>query len=360
MGPVCNQSKENAWSQRSGASFIEVALAIPVFLFVMIALIDIARYWAVRTVAQYGVNAGASLAAKIDGITVDDKGLLATDPNPDDLVQLKKLVEARNAVIAEASKFAMGVLIHRHDQPGMVNGVAFDVNNGAISSGGTIIKDEKNVLVLRPGDVFKRTPGNDVAPAAFIAHASSCGTPEVCLNCPDPIPVPALSDHCTTNKSLNSLLKIFPIEVYMEVNFSWLIPIIPDSTIRVQAFAYRERTWDGAVIEPFVGSNEFAPTPTITPYVPPPTVPPTVTHTATVTPTASETGTATQTGTATNTATETATATETSTGTPPTSTATGTATNTKTATNTATATGTATVTSTPTQINTPTNIPLPI
>lgn len=305
------QKRLGIWTQRSGASYVEVALALPICLFLLMIIIDVARYWAVRTVAQYGVNAGASLAAKVDGITIDDRNLVIANPD-----QLQKLVQARNAIIAEASNAALGVMIRPAGQSGMVRAVAHSVTNGKVNGNG-IEPDEKSVIVLRPGDMFKRVDSD-----GYTAYSGSCATPLVCTNCgadgAPSAPVPANSDFCPLGGELSAFLKVFPIEVFMEVNFSWLIPLIPDSTIRVRAYAYRERTWDGAVIEPFDGGDEFA-TPTPTPTFPPTATagPPTLTPTVTNTPLNTNTATATITGTIpTQTATSTATITNTPTSTP--------------------------------------------
>lgn len=368
----------------TGASFVEFALTIPIFLVFVIFLIDIARYWAVRIAVQSGVQKGSAYASRVAGLEVDIRPqlekLAASEPlTASERTSLLQYLEAREEVISETTRFPLNFMVSDHAAAAAAKYEALEVQTGINSSGGSPEPELflspgallRNAVVLRPGDQFRKHDTGE-----WVSH------PDASLVCTSDIPCVSgcAVDSCNIGRSMNSLLGEFPIQVHAEIDFHWIIPFLPSTLISSAGSSFRERAWEGAIQEPFVPAPQYptntpteTPTRTATPTrtraptrTPTNTGTPTSTGTITSTPTITQTSTITSTPSATGTSTQTATVTPvpTITNTPtitstPTVTMTRTITPTRTSTPTRTRTPTVTETPLPTSTGTPTSTPLP-
>lgn len=367
-----------------GATFSEFALALPLFILFTLGLIDIMRYWAVRLVGQAGLTRAVSLAARIDGMGNDIfrplwlvQNRRPSEVTPEESDAVEHYINGRNSSLAEATRLGLGTLIGAHNSnrgtryryfelwidsfqstsptnttvPGnpaqsaqLFPVIVATTGQPAISNNHTRV----NAVIIRPGERYKAEDGS-----IFRHDSASMFTANDMSPCGGGNPIGGTSDSgvdCTTS-AFKDLIKLHPFIAYAEIQFDWLIPLLPDATISLRATAFRERTWDGAVTEPFVGTDA-TPTPTPSPTR---TSTPTVTSIPSITPTPTNTFTPSQTPTIT--ATPTITRTPTITETPTisaTPTITSTSTSTYTPSITPTASATPTITLSPTITLTPT------
>lgn len=323
-----------------GGAILEFVVGFPLVLILILGLVDTLRYWAVTILAQSDVNNAARLAAKISNLDVDTYEIYKTDAtlsNTNNKEQIEKFEAARLRVANEATRLGSGSIVG-----GSL--ASYSTFSSEVHSTGTV--PTFNAAILRPFDKVTRTSASGSTESNTVYH------PEVAALCGATPDSPPYSGHCVSTSGLNFLdaTKIYPVVVQVEVNFKFFLPFFPAKRITVRGSGYRERTWQGAVTEPFaVVAPTSTPTPTATPTRTPSSTP-------TDTPTRTATGTATQTPTITNTPTITQTPTITPT---PTITNTPTITPTPTSTGTATSTPTSTATRTPTYTITPGPSPTP-
>lgn len=316
-----------------GASFVEAALALPIFILVILLLIDFGRYFFTYIVLHYAAQEAADYATKIEiESDISAAGCPGSTGEPcEDAVRYRnralsiidRAVSRASLVASTASSSAAELQRFRLYDP-----ATYDSGQNAITPG--IAAIEGFAAFLRPGERAQRidaggNPTGEVDhPGREFGEGKYLGWPH-------------------EGQSWAALLESIPIETRLEVLLDPVTPLLPDFRITARQYAYKKTRAFGVAVPQILE-------PTSTPV-------PTSTNTAapTNTPRPTETSTATATGTNTATHTATRTATNTRTSTPTncptnicTPTPTRTATNTRTATGTATHTRTATATSTAT------------
>jgi hypothetical protein len=333
--------------KKRGATLIEAAIGIPIFLLVILFLIDLARYFFVSVVANYAVYQAVDFASKsiveVDTtfaacVRVTSDGTTETLPP---CVAYRTLVEniikrAEDVLFLVASDSTTTSSAARLEQFSHYEGTQYSGRNK--SGLGSAITG--HVAFLRPGEIVLK------GSSTTIQHSTR------------PFGENAGEGWPASGESWGQIFEGHPLEVRAEIVFSPVTPFFPSLTINARQYAFRAVRFFGAGFAPLPTPPPPAPTPsptsTQTPVPPEPTLTSTPTNTGTATGTPTITGTATNTGTPTNTGTATNTGTPTNTGT-----ATGTPTNTGTATNTGTPTSTGTATGTPTATGTATATPTP-
>jgi len=351
--------------EKKGASLIEAAISLPLFLLVILFFIDIARFFFVYVIVNYAAYQAVDFASK-SIVEVDTTQMQCSTTQGGEACQdYRNLVESILAqavntarLVSSASDSASGaqLLSFTHYDPDIYTG---DPGSQNLSGLGASITSD--AAFMRPGELVIRHDGefdpvNVSHPTRPFGTGPDSGWP------------------LRPGQSWPQVLETHPLAVVIQVRFSPVTPGVPVLNIVANQYAYRAARFFGIGIEALPSPT---PPPTNTPtntpeatVTPGPTNTPTITPTATSTPTPTETGTPTPTGTPTNTPTitptpaatntPTITPTPTASGTPtntPTITPTPTITNTPTVTPTPTATGTATPTGTPT--STPTITPTP-
>lgn len=354
---------------------VEFALVFPLFLLIVLSIIEAARYWTTANLLLMSVQRAASEAARYDSLGVDIRRLDAVDPpcpsnGSVDQSRYCKFVTDRDQVLSRATELPFAGFIAPGDSDAHIRFVRFKLSAIENPDLGIVlepwVEDQSQVdaILVRPGESFISVDGSYT-----YTHPGYGVLKET--------------------DQMEALVKDFPLVVYARVEFNWLIPFLSGTFVDAQGFAWLERVYDGSIPELFgpPPTPEPPPTATTTPTVtatptitrtatasatptitltPTVTLTPTETGTPTITPTPTETGTPTHTPTITQTPTNTLTPTitntptQTHTRTPtPTRTSTGTATNTPTITLTPTITQTPTITSTPTITGTPTKTGTP-
>ncbi|MCO6430122.1 MAG: pilus assembly protein [Deltaproteobacteria bacterium] len=368
--------------QRSGlkaASAIETAISLPVFLFMVLFLIDLARYFLINVGLNYAAHLAVDYASKIEVETSTYDTSIPSDPSlssrcssnictcknpgssdplkPDECSEYRaRVIEIMNRAQNAAALFARGSSDAGSTK--LYKMELYPKTGDSANCDYTDISGIPDSPALEFDGAFLRTGACALVidgPVTYVQHSSrpfSYGWPE-----------------SSKDESWPAVLSQDPLEVRFLLNFDWITPGISDTTMDIRAHAYRVTKAFGVGAPP---QNTHTPTRTRTP-----TRSPTNTSTITNTPTITSTPTATGTPTATATVTQTPTITQTPTVTPTptvtnsptvtrtptwtptfthtfTPTTTGTATRTPTITPTFTATGTPTITRTPTQTGTPT------
>jgi hypothetical protein len=311
---------------------VEFALVFPLFLVVVLSIIEAARYWTTKNLLLMSVQRAVSEAARYDSLSVDLRRLVVTGPpcsgNKYDDERYCLFVTDRYRVIESATELPFSGFVAPSGSPALIKFVPFMLSPITNEGEGFTLEPwfenrrAVDALLVRPGESFTSDDGTYT-----YSH-------------------PGLGELKPQDR-MEALVKDYPLVVYARVEFHWLIPFISATFIEAQGFAWLERVYDGSIPE------LFNPPPT-------PVPPPTATTTPTVTATPTITYTATASATPTITSTPTVTLTPTETGTPtitPTPTETGTPTHTPTITQTPTNTLTPTITNTPTQTHTRTPTP---
>lgn len=358
--------------QRStGASYVEAAIAVPLFLLFVFALIDFARYFLVSGMLNWAAQSGADWASKVEVEVIttqmadgedpcDSRGCPGPSGTRDNCVFYENLfglitqrvLQDVATFTAPSSADSYSSLVqweHYHPQDYVCNPEEGTYGSGLDSAAGWRTLD---VAFLRPGERVREVGANSERIVEHPMRPCSSTPGAVCQtgdNTGWPRP----------GESWGQILEANPVVVLLEVRFRPITPLMPELRIQSMQFGFRTTRQFGV-------GNPSAPLPTATnaPTNTPTPVPtstntvflsPTATATSTTTMTPTETATATSsptiTQTPTRTSTPTITNTPTETGTP---TQTGTPTNTRTATPTRTPTRTPTITQTPTITPTPT------
>jgi len=347
-----------------GASLIEAALTLPLFLVLVLFIVDIARWFLISVILNYASQQATDSLSKLE-IEVNTDMLSCSAPgptNPDGCPHCcTEYLRRISSVANEAVAIARYVASSSSESNSLARLVRFRHYPQELYGTIPIINSEEDfeaeIAIMRPGEAVCRKDANcSLSQFSFVEHPTR-GLKR------DLSGMPSGPDWPEPPESWLSVLGVHPVVVRFEVMFDFITPFIPDMRMRPSQIGYREVSVFGGVVQTFPTiTPTSSPTSTVT-VTPTPTddpsswtATPTATATATVTKTPTQTPTKTPTNTATQTPTKTITQTPTQTGTP---TITSTVTPTGTITQTPTITLTATITQTPTITNTPTNTGTP-
>jgi len=262
---------------------VEFIIGFPLVLLLILGLIDTLRYWAVTIIAQADVNNAARMAARLSNVDIDTYeifirriGSSANDPADDSA--LAKFSAARRLVANEATRLGLNSIIGG-------SGAFYSTFSEAPAS--ALPGEPLKAALLRPFDIITRvSPSNN---DATLAHPSSN---DFCQS----TSASTIEGHCTKRSeyTFQSVTQLYPYVVQAEINFRFFMPVFPSKRIVMTGTAFRERTWQGAIIEPFQpaipATATALPTPPNTPtWTTPP--PPTFTNTPGPSPTPTNTNT---------------------------------------------------------------------
>lgn len=283
-GSVVSDRKETPRQKRSrhseddGVSAVEFSF-IALLLFMMtFALIDMARYFYARSVAQ---NA---LAYAIKRAQTEFNTVVEFDQLTEASVDYQRFNAARGVILGEAeeklSELQRAVRFYE----------SRDMDDLA---GGTRVQEPRQVAYLLPGKAsIMKDPTNPQASAEMVQNQNLCRKSSAA----HPIDQSGVeyysssSDWCSAGKyrvseSYKSLTKIYPLEMVVKARFRGIIA--RDWPITASAAGFLPDHTDG----PVTSSNTPTPTPTNTPLSTPPVTPSaTPTSPVTLTPTATPTG----------------------------------------------------------------------
>lgn len=321
-----------------GAAFIEALLALPIFILVMLLLIDFGRYFFTYIVVHYAAQNTADYATKIE-IESDVSGPGCPAGTGGALCEEAQLYRSRVlGIVAKAVEKASLVASLSPDSSAhlqryrLYDTATYADGKNALTAGFQPV--EGYVAFLRPGERALQIDeaGN---PQGVVDHSGrSFGDGQY-------------EGWPSSGQSWAALMEVIPVEVRMDVLFDPVVPFLPEVRIVARQYAFKKSRAFGVAVPQIEEPTATAvPSPTAT-------LAPTNTPLPTNTPTASNTPSQTPTGTVTSTASASRTPTATHTSTATTCpvgvcTATPTTTPTNTRTSTATATHTRTATATPT------------
>jgi len=356
-GKKSEYSAEHGDPTVRGASYVEAAISIPLFLVFILGFIDLCRGLLTYVILQHAAQQAVDFASKVEVEVETTQSACALGGSTGGAASCrnykKRLEEIVASAVGRASVVASPVadapirlVRFRHYDAGRYNGAQFGLWNvpWTEGEGGGISGFTGYGAFLRPGEIVEEVDEVDNPQGGVIEHFSRPFTCEP-ANAPRPCPGrgwPALGD------SWASILRKEPLEVVLQAIFDPVFPGLSEFRITGRAAGFRQIRAFSSAPPASTATATPAPTSTSTP-IPPPSPTPTVTPTATVTATPTATGTlptptATATSTHTPTPTPSPTPTPTVTGTLPTATPTGTPTVTPTATSTPTVTPTPTPT----------------
>lgn len=260
------RSKQCVQACGRGASMLEFAAILPILLILLIGIIDTSRFWFARTSVAFGLANAANLAVRYDNMNVDP--LRLNPENGEDLSRVNGFVEDRYTVIDTALNFPMAAMIGPSGSGAAITYRSFTLQPPLHEDSFTLTADGRynvDALVVRPGEEYAAVDD----PSHRVSH-------------------PTYPYRSTVDR-MSSLLKDHPLMLYAEFNFGWLLPFFEPITVKVTAFGWIERVWDGSVPEYFNDPPTLPPPPTKTPTstatnTPLPTNTPAFTNTPTATP----------------------------------------------------------------------------
>ncbi len=180
--------------REKGATMIELALILVLFLAFIFAFIDFSRYFAVKATLTRGCQRGVNFASTQPTVNAEDNSYNLLLP----AIQAEALIAPKSTFFAQPSAYSQ--VMHKYAR-------------------GTTDEPNSNVLVLRPGEVARR---KDPSGNYF--------------NVTYPITVPADALASTMQARLNN----YPVYVEMTGTVYTTLPFLPDLTVRSSAFGYRE------------------------------------------------------------------------------------------------------------------------
>lgn len=217
-----------------GASFVEVAVTLPIMLLCMLFLIDLTWYFVTYSVLSYAVHEGADIAAKIPVET--DTSTVACGSASEDSYKLdlcyRYLVEV-SALVNEVDKTA-DLISSRGKDSGRVYRLRYNHYYDTAQTfrgrkSGTQIEQPSALSgytgFIRPGERIKTELGDvhdhPSRPFYSVDPKAAQGWPG-------------------TSESWASVLASNPVEITISAVYRPLTLLLPDVPITVSAFAYRK------------------------------------------------------------------------------------------------------------------------
>jgi hypothetical protein len=239
---------------------LEFALVLPLLMLLVVGLMDLGRFFAVRTLLDTGAARGLNEAQKVPNFDTDTRNLSPTS------VEYRRFVIARDMAAKAAEALPLSTLLTDPSTPSdsELSKVTTTDNGLALGPGGSPPSVVSGAAVLRPGecadiDGFGRTCNRDW------------------LNIPDSDPGPAL------NVPLGTLLENHPVKVLLRAKLAPFLPFLGPIQIEGSAMGFREQLPPGsfkARIDPdiYYGSSQAAPSSTEVPESDVPAPTPTATY----------------------------------------------------------------------------------
>lgn len=234
---------------------IHFALIFPILMLVMVAILDLGRYFAVVAVLNAGAERGLNAALKTSNLDIDYRGLAESD------VKYQRYRTARQMVVAEALEIPIGSrLVSTSSSPSDTTLVRMTVTDQGLGSAMTTPATpyQADAAFLRPGEC-----------------TSVAGYGSVCNN----QTVFTLPGAVSAWPPPSTMLKKHPVMIVLRAEVDAFLPFVDNYVAVGTALGFREEIPDG----PLKGET---PTPTPTPPAgsPTPTFSPGPGGTATPTP----------------------------------------------------------------------------
>ena len=220
---IAAKNKGIARNMDRGASFVEAAISLPLFLMIVVFLVDLARYFFVYLVLSYAAHTAVDYASKLrieeDTTCFDCPSLIADTPCARYLARtrliLNRALRFANMVsgAAESGHWAERIRFKHYGA---------DLQGAQCSALGEFNED---VAFLRPGEQVKRLTGPRTGeifahPTRLPGGGSDQGWPH-------------------GGEKWGNVMYAHPVMVYIEAQLKTITPLIPKLMIRIRATSFR-------------------------------------------------------------------------------------------------------------------------
>jgi Flp pilus assembly protein TadG len=221
---INNISLVRAHKGDSGATLIEFALVAAIFLFFIIGMIDISRYYSAKGILTRSAQNAVSRAKTISGLEVDFE-------RETDTANRQRFITAMNQVLTSANSLATGSLFKTPTTDDShtlaLRPTVLEYFNNA---GNQTI--QTSAIILRPGDsarIGKLDSNGQFVDEEIIHH------PEICSE-----DFPSCTHPRQATDSIESLYRRAPIVAEMRANIDLMFPGFGSMPVVGRAAAYRE------------------------------------------------------------------------------------------------------------------------
>jgi Flp pilus assembly protein TadG len=216
-----------AGASAAGAMMLQLAVVLPIFLLLVLGVMDLARYMTIQALLTRASQAALGVATKITDFDKRYDKLTPSDP------EYQAFVKARNAAMAVAENTALNTMLSDCNTPSsarLLCANALDVFQSIdpLSGSPYSVSHTSDVAVLRPGEAVK-----------FVdSHSSE-----------------SVVDHPTVKPgasvlSPRKLMESEPIVVEMRAEVDMFLPLFGPMTVTARAAGYRERIPDVGIGNP--------------------------------------------------------------------------------------------------------------
>ncbi len=225
-----------------GAAILEFALVGGLFLMLVLAIIDLSRYYALQALLTKGAQNGLALAKTIPNLDIDVQELASVcdhfDPNTEQTLYQECLnenyqdfLDARAEVIIEAARLPLATLA---DEPNSDTGselIAYSMDDTTFMT--TVPTGQTNfsnlsAAVIRPGDQAYLGALED---NYVIEHPSICAKSGSCIKG---------QRKRKDGEQYETLLRNHPLVVTLRADVNMILPMFGSTTIEGTAMGYRE------------------------------------------------------------------------------------------------------------------------
>lgn len=274
-------------AQEAGATMIEFALAVSVFLFMLIAITDLGRVFATKVLLTRGAQEAVILASKLPALDLDTRTF--NSPPTAAQVNLWNEFYLSRETVLQAARRLPSLMVGTTDQPFLGNRIQDNTGNSATrrpSGGLTYGTTLQDAVLLRPGDRFTYQD----ASGAFVTteHPTICPGGCNISSCSDTIGSSTCSNLNSAEfaaGSYSNALDRHPLVVESRALVRTWLPFFNNIVVTGSAFAFRELPPTGNLTAPNPTLDAMDPAPTpinppvtpvtpVTPVSPTPPLPP--------------------------------------------------------------------------------------
>lgn len=245
-------SHTNLHRNEVGAVILEFALISGIFIFTILSILDLSRYFAVQAILTKGAQNGLSIAKTDPDFGIDIQRL-NTECTVNGVVDTTcrnnrrdAFRAARDRVIASATQLPLSTLASPAGSNRSVTLRAVNnLDNVQLNTLGSDLGN--NALVLRPGEVADLVAG-EVSYAEVKFHPQICPPGNrsagssylsLCKNAADPTIASSLRVR-NPNETMQMLFENYPIVVELTAEIEMFMPLFPKMTVTGTAIGYRE------------------------------------------------------------------------------------------------------------------------
>ncbi len=218
-----------------GATILEFVLAFPIFLFIILGIVDLSRYFAAVAVLNAGAHEGLMVATKIPNLDLDTREV---DANSEDY---KRFTLARDFVTSAAVTIPFGSIIGEAGSNDPIRLNEQEMTDELVGGTAALVPAQ-GVAVLRPGECAvsmngtKLTCNNETLnPNDYPTPAPTPTTPPAAA-APTPISTPA-----KPITPPQTLMRSHPIKIVLTADVQSYLPFFSGYTAVGSANGYREK-----------------------------------------------------------------------------------------------------------------------